>query len=465
MKKTVSFSKVMCLLIGISLIYHTVFAAIMFVISYTMPARKLGRMLNGFIILLLLGWFVYHYFIKKEKEMVMTVIKKYMRAENMFLLLFFVWMYVGCFRRMLIRGNTSLGGNAVILIIVAIKIFLAYMYAQYVNGNKRLIHNMFRILIGGLTVAMLFFIYQLVLNEEFLYQNGSLFLRIDLRFQEKRLYISANPNTIGMCAKTMVMLCAYMFAVTKKKTRFFYLPALIIHYIIMVMTDSRASILSAAICFGLIASIYCWDKVRKRRLAVRIAITVIAFLLTFGMVDAMRTPTIMGYKLARCWVTGEKFEWNGGKRELLKDSSGRGPIFLAAIRSMRHPDVAVFGVTKDGVFDLLTEEMGQRRYEHTHNEFLEIMCSTGIPGFLLFLTWLCMAAWCGARVFFNVKGRFTFSERILMVICLAELGNNMMEGRLTFYPHLSGMIFYLTAGYAVVFAQRLNHSGEEINNK
>ena len=132
---------------------------------------------------------------------------------------------------------------------------------------------------------------------------------------------------------------------------------------------------------------------------------------------------------------------------------------------MRHPEAAVFGATPDGIIDLLDNEMEKPMHMYSHNEFLEVMCATGIPGLLLFLGWLGLSAWDGARVFFNVKKKFTFSERVLMMVCLVELANNMMEARLTFYPNLSGMIFYLAAGYAVVFAQRLNHSGEEINNK
>lgn len=469
MKKKITFSNVIYLLLGISLIYHTFLTILFFVQYHTTPMRKIGRLMNGVIILLLVVWFLYYYVIKKEKDKVNSVLKKYMIKENMFLLLFFLWIYFGCFRKMIVSGSIFMGGNSLYLITVGIKLFLAFLFAQYVNGNKKILHILFRFLIVGLTIAMLFVLYQLVLNRGFAYHNSKCFINILVGFEGDktfgRLRITVNPNSIGMYAKTIIMLCVYMFFEVKNRFRYVYVGAGVIHYIILVFTDCRAAILSLAVGLGLIAAFYWWDRLYTKKMGIRILVAALVFLFSFGLVDSMRRPTVYGYKILRSWVTGEKLDLETGKRDLLKNSSGRGPIYLAAIRSMRHPEAAVFGATPDGIIELLDNEMEKPLHLYSHNEFLEVMCATGIPGLLLFLGWLGLSAWDGARVFFNVKKKFTFSERVLMMICLVELANNMMEAQLTFYSNLSGMIFYLTAGYAVVFAQRLNHSGEEINNK
>lgn len=465
MNRNISFSKVVCLLLGISLMYHIFLTILFYVQYYTTPLRKFGRLLNGVIILLLVARFLYDYVIKKEKDKVNRILKKYMIKENMFLLLFFLWLYFGCLRKMIVSGSAFMGENSVYLITVGIKLFLAFLFAQYVNGNKRILHILFRTLIGGLTIAMVFVLCQLVLNEGFIYRNTKLFMNILVRFDGDdsfgRLRITVNPNLIGMYAKTIIMLCVYMFFEVKNRFRYVYVGAGVIHYIILVFTDCRAAILSLAVGLGLIAAFYWWDRLYTKKMGIRILVAALVFLFSFGLVDSMRRPTVYGYKILRSWVTGEKLDLETGKRNLLKNSSGRGPIYLAAIRSMRHPEAAVFGATPDGIIDLLDNEMEKPMHMYSHNEFLEVMCATGIPGLLLFLGWLGLSAWDGARVFFNVKKKFTFSERVLMMVCLVELANNMMEARLTFYPNLSGMIFYLTAGYAVVFAQSLKKPVEE----
>ena len=127
MKKKITFSNVIYLLLGISLIYHTFLTILFFVQYHTTPMRKIGRLMNGVIILILVVWFLYYYVIKKEKDKVNSVLKKYMIKENMFLLLFFLWIYFGCFRKMIVSGSIFMGGNSLYLITVGIKLFLAFL--------------------------------------------------------------------------------------------------------------------------------------------------------------------------------------------------------------------------------------------------------------------------------------------------------------------------------------------------
>ena len=82
MNRNISFSKVVCLLLGISLMYHIFLTILFYVQYYTTPLRKFGRLLNGVIILLLVARFLYDYVIKKEKDKVNRILKKYMIEAN-----------------------------------------------------------------------------------------------------------------------------------------------------------------------------------------------------------------------------------------------------------------------------------------------------------------------------------------------------------------------------------------------
>lgn len=338
---------------------------------------------------------------------------------------------------------------------------MAFLYAQFCNGERKYINYIFTGIIVFTTVLVVILLSQLILHGEMFFRSDKLHVQVYAFFEGSslkslgRLTINFKVNVFGMYAKTVIMMCVYMFFVVRNKWRYLYIVASCFHYIILAFTDCRSGLLSAAIGIGMVAALYAWRKLEKRTLFFRILMVCVAFCIGFVIIDAMRQPTVNGYRLIRAAITGEKLELSSGKRELLRNSSGRGEIYLAAIRCMKNPEIAIFGATPAGVVNEISKEFKNPRNLYTHNEFLEIMVASGVVGLFIFLCWLSSAAWCGMKVFFNFRGRFSIEERILMVLCLMELANNMLEARLTFKDNLGGLVFYLTAGYAVALMARL----------
>lgn len=468
MKKRLNLLLTMYFVLALELGYHFFLSVekLLRYDSYVVASRE--RTIDTLFVLFVCGCGLFVYYKKGRKIEWKSLFRRYINIYNVFLFLFFAWLYFICWRGTFLHNSFGLSANSEIIASVAVRVFLAFLYAQFCNGERKYINIIFTGIIVFTTVLVVILLSQLILHGEMLFRSDKMHVQVYAFFEGSslnslgRLTINFKVNLYGMYAKTVIMMCVYMFFVVKNKWRYLYIVASGFHYIILAFTDCRSGLLSTAIGIGMVIALFTWRKLEMRKPAFRILMVCVAFCAAFLMVDAMRQPTVNGYRLIRSAITGEKLEFSSGKRELLRNSSGRGEIYMAAIRCMKNPEIAIFGATPAGVVNEISKEFHNPRNLYTHNEFLEIMVASGVVGLFLFLCWLFSAAWCGMKVFFNFRGRFTIEERILMVLCLMELANNMLEARLTFKDNLGGLVFYLTAGYAVALMARLKAKEDAI---
>ena len=481
-KKIINSGMIVRILLTITLLFQIYVSLFHFFRYDEIEMRKIGDLLNNLLLIVASCWMLFQYFQKKQKEQFIKGFRQFVNINNVTLVLFFVWLVFVCYRRMFLIQGDSLESNEQTIIITAIHIFLAYFYAQCMDGEIKYVRAFLHLMTTVFSLLMVAVLSGLIMDGEFYLWNRNLFLEINAGFDSVkplgRLEINCNPNVVGMFVKTIMMLCLYLFFATKNIYRFFYILAYAVNYIVLALTGCRAGMLGVCIGTAMVFAIYAWEKTVKSKTSLRILIAAVTIVICSVALDSLRQPTVKGYIHLRAFVTGEELTASD-KRPLLSNLSQREKIYFAALSSMRHPEIAAFGVTPSEIASLIDVEIVrfgvmpleerfypdgtpmEHIYQHTHNEFFEIMCATGLPGLTLFLVWLCTTGWGGAAVYFDFRGHFRLEEKVLMVVCLAELINNMLEPWLTFRYNLSGMIFYLTAGYAVVFAQRLKHSGEE----
>ena len=376
------------------------------------------------------------------------------------LLLFLGWLYILFLRDYSLNGVFSMIPNFDILQNVFMKIVLAFFFALYVGGDRKYLRVISIVLVAVTTIASFSLFVLLLVREDVSYTNDLLHLSVNAGFFDwagigfGRLQINGQFTIFGMYAKTLILLCVYLLFDCKSKLRYLLFFPICLFYMILALTDSRAGLLATAVGLGMIAGLLTWEKSSGRKGILRFGLMALAFLLAFLAVDSLRKPVYRGYGMMRSSVSNEETEERAVERKLLSGGSGREAIYMAALESMKQPEIALFGVTPAKISAQLTSMSDQPVIYHAHNELLEIMLASGFPGLLIYLMWLCMAAWCGIKILFNVDGKFAIAERVLMIVCFAELVNNMFEACLTFKDNLSGYIFYLLAGYAVVLAHQ-----------
>ncbi len=403
-----------------------------------------GNLLNMGLIVLLLVYLFLAFFVWNQQERLFRKIKGYLCPENFLFAAFLIWMYVSGLHYMTENPN-ALRTNEVPYTNAIMKFLLCFLLAQYLNGDRKKLHILFNIYVILLTVFGVYVLAKLLSQNEFsLLSGGSVFFSGGA---VKRLGINCNPNTTGLYAKTVLMLCVYLFVAEKRKFRWLYLVFAVVHYMLLTLTFSRGAIVSGGVGVSAIVMLAVWRGLRKRGILSRVLISIGTFAAVFFLFLTIREPVMGIYNFFRQEYAGQE---KVVLREMNLHSSGRMALYKAAIQSMQDPENALFGATPKGVCALLSETMGREVNMYTHNEFLEIMCATGILGLLLFLAWVVCIARKGWIICYDGGSVFSMSEGALAIVCFAEITNNMLEAMLTFHTLcLSGMIFYIAAGYIV----------------
>lgn len=423
-----------------------------------------GNILNMGLMMVVIVYLFLSYYIWGQRERLRRNLREYLRLENLLLALFLVWMYLSGFYH-LTENPDVMSLNAISYSNALLKFLLFFLLGQYLAGNKKILHLFFNALVMVMTVYMIYVLIRLVCGGEFsLPGGGRVYFDEKATVGLKRLGVNDHPNITGMYAKTLIMLCLYMFVTVKQKYRYVYLAAAAVHYVVLTLTSSRAAIIAAGIGVGSVAMLAVWRLLRQRKWYVRFPMTLISFCLVFFMFLIIRIPMLNAYNYLRerntsleeASVQEKEIEF----REIGNDIAGRQVLFWAAIRSMRDPKVAVFGLTPVGIATMLNETTAFVDAFYTHNEFLEIMCAVGIPGLLFYLAWMFCIAKKGWIICYDRNNLFSMQEGVLVIICMTEILNNMMEARLTFFHVLPGLIFYLTAGY-ILTDERKRHLAEK----
>ena len=414
-----------------------------------------GNVLNYGLLFMLFAYVLFSLKDEKNRKKLKGIFRKYLSAENLLLASFLVWMFVsGCHyffeNPNIFEENSILYHNAVM------KFLLFFLLGQYLNGDRKWLHFFLNALVFVLTLFSIYTLVMLVFHSEFAFRGGGTVLFSGGGV--KRLGINSHPNTTGLYAKTVIMLCVYLFVVVKGKIRWLYPAAAVVHYMILVLTFSRAAILSGAAGVGAIVMLAVWRRFRGRKLLSRILISLGTFAASFLLFLMIRVPVVGAYNFFREMYTGQE---KLVVREMNLQSPGRIELYKAALQSMKNPEIALFGVTPDGICDLLNEIAGRELNVYTHNEFLEIMCATGIPGLLLFLAWLACIARKGWIICYDKDNSFSMMAGVFAIIFFTELLNNMLEAYLTFHSiFMSGMIFYISAGYILTDEGKRHEIGE-----
>lgn len=367
-------------------------------------------------------------------------VKGLFRPELVLLLVFFVWGIISTFMAdNLYSGNYfSYNDRGLFRTFTAAAVIfpLAYMFRGKNSG--KMLEIIIHIFCSVLTLLMVYIIYKLCRREYIVLPGGA-----DVWMTSGyRLNINCNSNTTGAIAELIMMMCLYIAVSKKGVLRYLYAVATLVHYIILVLSNSRTCILATGIAVGAIVGKLCFDALKNRPMWQKILIAVAAAAATAVMILELRKLVFNVY-FAITHVSKSGAEVARGADSTF---SGRVGIWIASLKSIfqdaRH---FFFGVTPVNVTDEVAYWTVNHLDMYTHNQFLEIAVAHGIPGLAIYLAWLVLIARSCLRIVAKKtegidKGWIVVIGMILMLVLA-----NLMEATLLYYQFtfISGMFFLL----------------------
>ena len=417
------------------------------------PFRDLGKLLTkvekwAAIVPagLAIAYVVYTYF---KTPRLMFRIKNFLKGlfcpEFIMLLLFFVWNVICTMSADSRYSRNMFSANDNALFRTFVSVFITFIIGYIFRGDSvmKLMEILFHVFCSVLTVCMIYILYMMC-KPEWIHLPGGRTIYMRKTF---RLCISCNSNTTGAISEVIFMMCLYMMIVKKGILRYLYTIAMLVHYLIVVLSNSRTCIYATGISIAAIVGKLCFDAVKNRVFWQKILVSVILSVVTAIVIIELRRLVFYIYEsishLSKYYGVSKT-----GARETEMTFSGRVDIWIASVKSVfQNATHFFFGVTPVRVTDEVSIWTTNHLDMYTHNEFLEISVAYGVPGLLLYLTWLVMIARSCFRVVNGKirnmnKGLIILSGMILMLVLA-----NLMEATLLFYQFtiIEGM-FFLACG-------------------
>lgn len=257
------------------------------------------------------------------------------------------------------------------------------------------------------------------------------------------LIINCNRNTTGLWGYTLFFVCGYFLMTSSKWLKPVYGLGLIINFMVIAMSKSRASLYSVCITVGLFCAIAFWYQkkfLNKHQIIKLLA----ALLIGVGVTVALFYLRNVFYQI---YLSVSNIQELLGKKSTSRELLGlnyREEIWKASLRALVYDTHSFFfGVTPGGVNLMIKEIIGQDFY--THNQILEVGVGCGVPDMLVFITLCLMLFWDSVKICF-LRKEHSLRNTLPSLGCFILLLGNMVEATLVGFNYLSGMVFAIACG-------------------
>ena len=443
--------------VSLSILYY-------FFESVTVTLRKVEKWA---VLALILAAVFYLFYTKAKFPRLMPRIKTFLRGmfrpEAVLLVILFVW-YIICTISADGRYTANFFEiNDMHLFNVFVDAMILFPMAYYLSEDREKVFGIaFGVLTAIMTVTMLYVFWNVlhlnIINLPDGGQIGMTQIADDTRINAVRLSMNCHPNTTGAYSEVIMMICLCMVLKKKGIVRIIYILAFAVHFITMILANSRACLYASILAIMLITAKVLFDYLNRKKLLIRLLICAAAAGLAGAAVLVLRnlifnefenithmSALLREMKEAATAAPGSTAaaaaETENAARELSMNVSGRQIIWKAAIASvfsdLKH---ILCGVTPVGVISEINIHSNGVFKEYAHNQFLEIAVSLGLPGLIVFCVWLYrQASYC-------IKDTLKTAGAYLPAVILMLVAANMMESTLMFYWFLPESVFFLITG-------------------
>ena len=364
------------------------------------------------------------------------------------LLILFVLLYIiSCISMSVTYNNDWLNYNTTEMRSAAVTLFLVFPAGYvFIREEKR---SVGLILMHTVLIAWSLFILLVLLN---VFQGRTLAAPVTgglIGMEEGNLCINGHYNIAGSWEMLFFMACCFAALRSEKIwMKAIYGVLIAIHYMALTLTNSRASFLAVMAGFAMFAGIAVYLRMKNRKEINRILIAAAVGLAAAAVYYFLR-PYV--FKLVPSAAGTGAGAGAGAKGRTLVASdfstfNNRTKLWQWSLQGITSSVRAfIFGFTPRSVPEMIAQmSNGQYPNSYSHNQFVEVAASIGVPGLIVFLAWFIIILIDTWKLFFVRKERS--SLLYIPVIALCMMLANMMEAHLLFYDHIVGYAFFLLCG-------------------
>ena len=228
---------------------------------------------------------------RDELRRIGGLIRRMCCFEQIMLILVLLWYILGCAVRSRLDAEPLFKFNDNRLFMFTMTVFAFYPFMTLMGREraKRIFEGMIHFTMAIYTVFCAWCVWKYYRVEFLTFPSG---LRLQNYREGVSMMIGGNINITAAAAVVMMGLCMYMILTQKTVIRILYIPAAIVHLMVMILTNSRTSYL-AFLCMVVAAGfLFTWDTLQKSNYLVRFAAGLIAAALCAGAVYAARGSLI-----------------------------------------------------------------------------------------------------------------------------------------------------------------------------
>lgn len=228
---------------------------------------------------------------RDELRKVGGLIRRLCCFEQIMLILVLLWYILGCAVRSRLDAEPlfKFNDNRLFMFTMTVFAFYPFMTLMGKERAKQIFEGMIHFTMAIYTVFCAWCVWKYYRVEFLTFPSG---LRLQNYREGVSMMIGGNINITAAAAVVMMGLCMYMILTQKTVIRILYIPAAIVHLMVMILTNSRTSYL-AFLCMVVAAGfLFTWDTLQKSNYLLRFAAGLIVAALCAGAVYAARGSLI-----------------------------------------------------------------------------------------------------------------------------------------------------------------------------
>ncbi len=266
------------------------------------------------------------------------------------------------------------------------------------------------------------------------------------------LCLNTHYNTTGVIELVMQLIVLYfIFNSRSHVVRILYILPCLVHWIGLVMANSRTSFLAAVIFTAACVFSAVFNAKREISLPKRILIGAAAAGATAVLLLLFRELVFYVHESIthlRELIYGTYIDSSARDLTSTLTIQSRFKIWRASLKAMGNSaQQSLFGVTPVSVVSAVAEAGGDsiEKNVYTHNQFLEVGVALGIPGMLLFILFVALLAKNSFLI--AIKQNEGLKAWVSVSIVVTLLIANLLEATLMFYRFISSYPFFLFSGW------------------
>ena len=228
---------------------------------------------------------------RDELRRIGGLIRRMCCFEQIMLILVLLWYILGCAVRSRLDAEPlfKFNDNRLFMFTMTVFAFYPFMTLMGKERAKRIFEGMIHFTMAIYTVFCAWCVWKYYRVEFLTFPSG---LRLQNYREGVSMMIGGNINITAAAAVVMLGLCMYMILTRKMAVKILYIPAAIVHLMVMILTNSRTSYL-AFLCMVVAAGfLFTWDTWQNSNYLMRFAAGLIVAALCAGAVYAARGSLI-----------------------------------------------------------------------------------------------------------------------------------------------------------------------------